>query len=166
MKVRELRAGEAPLWRTLRLRALLDSPDAYQITYEMESKRSDSDWHQRIDSRAADPSATSLVAEFDGQAVSIAACSFNQANRSLCDLYAMWVAPESRRCGVGRSLLAYALDWMKERGAKQAQLAVTEANEAACALYASFGFTPTGQHEPLREGSPLRVVTMRRALDD
>jgi ribosomal protein S18 acetylase RimI-like enzyme len=93
-------------------------------------------------------------------------CMFDETDQTICHLFAMWVAPEFRRRGVGRAILESALDWMKKRGAKEAQLSVTEGNKEAFSLYRSFGFLDTSRREPLREGSPLQVIVMRRRLED
>ncbi len=43
-------------------------------------------------------------------------------------------------------------------------LAVTESNDGAAAFYEHLGFVDTGEREPLREGSELRVRILRREL--
>lgn len=154
------------VWRDLRLRALLDSPDAFGMTYEVESQRDDGAWRTRVDTNVADPFATNLIAEIDAKPVAIAVCVFDETNRSLCHLFAMWVDPRFRKRGAARALVTSALDWMKRQGAKEAQLSVTEGNEAALSLYSSCGFVDTGLREPLREGSQLRTIQMRRDLGD
>lgn len=166
IRVRELQRGEGLIWRDLRLRALLESPDSFGMTYEVESARSDSEWHKRIDERVVDSFGASLIAQVDGDPAGIAACGFDEEDRSLCGLYAMWVAPEFRKLGVGRALVAFALEWMKNRGATTARLQVTDSNEAAVSLYASLGFKDTGDREPLREGSPLQSIVMLCSLED
>jgi ribosomal protein S18 acetylase RimI-like enzyme len=42
--------------------------------------------------------------------------------------------------------------------------AVTESNAAAGAFYEHLGFVDTGEREPLRQGSGLRVRILRREL--
>lgn len=41
-------------------------------------------------------------------------------------------------------------------------LAVTETNTGAATFYEHLGFEDTGEREPLREGTELRVRMMRR----
>lgn len=93
-------------------------------------------------------------------------CRFDETDQTICHLFAMWVAPEFRRKGVGRAILESALDWMKQKGAKEARLSVTEGNKEAFSLYRSFGFLDTSRREPLREGSPVQVIVMQRQLED
>ncbi|MDJ1009135.1 MAG: GNAT family N-acetyltransferase [Paracoccaceae bacterium] len=60
--------------------------------------------------------------------------------------HALHVAPEARRRGLGRTLTRGAVAWAAAEGAPWIALAVTEANRAANALYASLGFKPVGRY--------------------
>ena len=164
--VQELKPGDGLIWRDLRLRALKDSPNAFGMTYEVESQRSDDEWREQINRNVADPLVTNLVARVDDEPAALAVCRFDENDQTICHLFAMWVAPEFRRRGVGRAVLESALDWMKQKGAKEAHLSVTEGNIEAFTLYRSLGFLDTSRREPLREGSPLQLVDMRRQLED
>jgi len=55
-------------------------------------------------------------------------------------LYDLWIAPEARRQGVGRRLLARAEQWCRGRGYLRIKLEVAATNAGARALYASEGF--------------------------
>ncbi|MEV4005218.1 GNAT family N-acetyltransferase [Actinomadura sp. NPDC049753] len=55
-------------------------------------------------------------------------------------VYAMAVAPDARRRGLGRRVLRALLGWGSERGCERAYLVVVERNAAARALYESEGF--------------------------
>ncbi|MEU5882135.1 GNAT family N-acetyltransferase [Spirillospora sp. NPDC047279] len=59
-------------------------------------------------------------------------------------IYAMAVAPEARRRGLARRVLAALLDWGHARGCRRAYLLVVEGNTAARALYDGAGFTVAG----------------------
>lgn len=52
----------------------------------------------------------------------------------------LWVAPDSRRRGIGRRLMADAARWAAEQGADTLVLDTDAHNSAAQALYASLGF--------------------------
>lgn len=56
------------------------------------------------------------------------------------DIATVAVMPEHRRRGIGRMLLGYALDRCRESGAEECTLYVRSKNDAAKALYESFGF--------------------------
>ncbi|WP_254716466.1 N-acetyltransferase [Actinomadura sp. WMMB 499] len=59
-------------------------------------------------------------------------------------VYAMAVAPDARRRGLGRRVLRALLAWGRLRGCRRAYLVVVERNAAARALYAGEGFVEKG----------------------
>ncbi|MGF1665463.1 MAG: GNAT family N-acetyltransferase [Acidimicrobiia bacterium] len=65
------------------------------------------------------------------------------------------VAPEHRRAGLGRVLVAAATNTLFERGASYVHLTVRESNMAARRLYASLGFTEDSVLRPYRKGFTL-----------
>jgi ribosomal protein S18 acetylase RimI-like enzyme len=76
----------------------------------------------------------------------------------------MWVDPTARRQGIGRALLSRAIDWAAAHDALHVELTVTEGNAAAQDMYVRAGFVDTGKREPLRPGSPLQTLYMRREV--
>ncbi|GAA2584095.1 GNAT family N-acetyltransferase [Actinomadura fulvescens] len=67
-------------------------------------------------------------------------------------VYAMAVAPEARRRGLGRRVLHALLSWGREQGCERAYLLVVEENAAARALYEAEGFEIAGgYHYRVRE---------------
>lgn len=60
-----------------------------------------------------------------------------------CLLEDLFVAPAARGAGLGRALVAGALERARARGCRRIELDVNERNEAALALYESFGFSST-----------------------
>lgn len=55
-------------------------------------------------------------------------------------LYYLAVAPDRRREGVGRALVAAAEAWLRERGAPKAQLMVRDDNPAASGFWRALGY--------------------------
>lgn len=77
------------------------------------------------------------------------------------------VAPESRRRGLGRKLVARFLYQARLRGAETAFLEVAADNAAAQALYARAGFAESGRRRGYYrrpDGSGLDALVMQRAL--
>lgn len=58
-----------------------------------------------------------------------------------CLIEDVFVADDARGLGVGRALVAHALDRARARGCRRAELDVSEGNDAALALYGALGFT-------------------------
>ncbi len=58
-------------------------------------------------------------------------------------VHAMAVRPAHRRKGLARHMMHHAALWTRARGAREIVVLVTEANEAATALYASLGMVGT-----------------------
>lgn len=73
-------------------------------------------------------------------------------------LIAMWVAPEARRRGVGRALVAGVMNWAAEIGLSRITLWVAEDNVAAWTLYEDLGFQQSDEREPL-PSDPSRQIT-------
>ena len=57
-------------------------------------------------------------------------------------LYYVAVAPDRRRQGLGRVLVAAAETWLKERGVPKVHLMVRETNQAVAAFYQGIGYDP------------------------
>lgn len=97
---------------------------------------------------AADARTASVALEHDGSKVAAANVLVDGDWMTVDDL---WVAPEHRRTGLARQVLAEALDWAASYGARTACLAVTEENHGARALYEQLGFVT---HHAYRYLSP------------
>lgn len=83
------------------------------------------------------------------------------------ELLTLAVAPESRRRGLGRKLLARFLYQARLRGAATAFLEVAEDNTPARALYAAQGFAETGRRPAYYarpDGTRIAAIAMQRAL--
>lgn len=57
-------------------------------------------------------------------------------------VYYLAVAPDRRREGLGRQLMAAAEAWLRERGAPKLQLMVRDSNAAALDFYRALGLEP------------------------
>ena len=55
-------------------------------------------------------------------------------------VYYLAVAPDHRRAGLARDLMARAQAWLRDRGAPKVQLMVRDDNAAALDFYAALGF--------------------------
>jgi GNAT superfamily N-acetyltransferase len=157
--VRPIRVDEWRLWRSLRMRAVEESPEAFRSTLAMESAEADEWWVDLIKQAAVHPQALLLVAEVEADPVAMLFGRLDDETQ-LLDIGSVWVDPEMRRRGIGKRLVDAALTWALGRSAVRAELWVTPGNEAALRLFEQFEFTPTGDSEPLRNGSALQVIKM------
>ena len=163
--VRPLEPDEWRLYRSLRLAALSESPDAFGSTAGHEGVRPDAEWASRLWRGAASPRELPLVAEGDNEPSGLAWVRLDDEHDRIGHLHQMWVAPERRGQGVGRALLAAAIAWARGVGAQALVLDVTTGNREATHLYETAGFVPTGSEQPLRPGSELRSRSMRLSLE-
>jgi GNAT superfamily N-acetyltransferase len=162
IEVRTARPDEWRRVRDLRLRALEDSPDAFGSTLERERAYAKREWLQWIS--GWERAVNRLLVAIDGQAWIGMAVGSRADDDERAHLYAMWVDPVSRRAGVGRRLVEVVLAWAEAEGATEIELGATAINRDAVVFYERLGFADTGARHPLRDGSPLEVVVMRRRL--
>jgi GNAT superfamily N-acetyltransferase len=152
-------------FREIRLRSLLDSPDAFGSTYGEESSQAEHAWRDWAGGRWRGGDAA--VFAIRGENATLAGTATGaeyEAETGVAYVYAMWVAPDARGAGVGRALVEAVADWARGRGCDRLVLNVTETNEVARRFYAACGFADTGVREPLREGSEQNVLVLSKPL--
>jgi ribosomal protein S18 acetylase RimI-like enzyme len=153
----------AKIFKTVRLRALQDTPSAFGSTHARESQLTDEEWVQRAE-RWSSEKAAGFVA-MDGETACGIVCSFlDEDDATRAHLISMWTAPTHRRQGLGGRLVDRVLGWARSRGAHIMQLMVTSNNEAAIRFYEQLGFTRTGRTEPYPNDSALSEYEMSRQI--
>jgi len=131
-------------WRPIRLASLLDTPNAYGSTYEREVAFTEQDWRDRL------RSPTVMVRE-DGVPVAIGGGFHPEPG--VLHIIAMYVVPSHRGRGLSTRVLDALVGHAREHGLR-AQLSVNTDNEVARLGYLRYGFVPTGETRPLRDGVP------------
>jgi ribosomal protein S18 acetylase RimI-like enzyme len=162
IEVRTARPDEWRRVRDLRLRALVDAPDAFGSTFERERANRKPGWLQWIS--GWEGAVNRLLIADDGDEWVGMAVGSRTGEDELAHLYAMWVDPRSRRAGVGRRLVEEVLAWASAAGAREIELGVTAINRSAVIFYERLGFTDTGGRHALRDRCALEVVVMRRRI--
>jgi ribosomal protein S18 acetylase RimI-like enzyme len=162
--IRRIRPQDAEAWRAVRLRALLDAPDAFGSTYDETVTRPAEEWTSSAARKTAGPAETLLLAFRGGQVVGLAGGFTAPEHPHERILISMWVDPALRGSGLARRLVHRICDWSTAAGANAVRLWVTETNDRARALYEACGFTPTGQREPLPSKPSLDEIEMRLDL--
>ena len=128
--------------RSVRLRALADSPDAFGSTLDQEQQLTDDEWCSR--------SGNVSVAQFlaiapSGSELGIAVGAPYSGQEQTAGLFSMWVAPEARKRGVGVALVQAVIEWAQSEGYYRIILDVGDTNTPAIRLYQSCGFIRTGR---------------------
>ena len=140
MLVRRLAPADAPLLRSLRLRALREHPDAYTSSHEEEAALPVAASAARLAEQAFWGAwRGSELYGFVGLQREPRAKNAHKAT-----VVAMYVAPEAVGQGVGRALLEALLAHARAEGLQSLVLTVTEGNAPALRLYQRAGFRSFG----------------------
>jgi ribosomal protein S18 acetylase RimI-like enzyme len=154
----------ADSYKTVRLRALQDTPTAFGSTYAKESQLSAQDWRERA-ARLDGRQAAGYLAWDGDDACGIVACFLDREDAARAHLVSMWVAPTHRCRGVGQMLVHAVIDWARSRGVVATlSLMVTSNNDAAMRFYERLAFIRTGRTEPYPNDSGLVELEMSRSI--
>ena len=144
MLVRKLTEDDLDAVWMLRLRALMDNPEAFGSTYEETLARGKAWMLQRLRGKedetfylgAFEESLIGIVAYYREDGIKIRHKGF---------VVSMYVLPESRGLGAGRALMQELIARARQiEGLEQLHLAVVTTNQAAYRLYRSLGFEVYG----------------------
>jgi ribosomal protein S18 acetylase RimI-like enzyme len=161
VEIRTIRPDEWPALREIRLRALMDAPDAFGATFAEESVSPDEAWQHRADR----PDGTMIVAVDDaGRFVGMGSGGPAPDAFAFAAIYGMWIAPEARGQRIGEGIIRAVARWAIDRGYEGIGLGVTLGNEPAIRLYERLGFRDTGERFPLRDGTDLTIQVMATSL--
>lgn len=80
-------------------------------------------------------------------------------------LFSLYVEPKYAGKGVGKTLLAAALNSLAERGSKEISLWVFKANLGAFGLYKKMGFEPTGRERTDPRWKSLEIEMLHKKLN-
>lgn len=159
-----MRADEVEQYRALRLRALRGAPDAFATLLADAVAQSPRQWAERVERVTGDTRSEFLVAASDDGFHAIAMVSIDEHDGSIAEITHMWVDEDRRGDGLAAALIASAERWALDRSATVMRLWCTEGNDAALRAYRRAGFLETGAREPLREGSPVPSLEMRKVI--
>lgn len=119
------------------------------------------------------PRTSTVVATIAGAIVGFAATgpplvATDRADSTLGDLYALYLAPDVWRRGIGTQLHTAALDRLRSCGFTHAGLWVLDTNERALRFYYRHGWADTGRSQLDRGpgGTELHERRLRRDLGD
>jgi GNAT superfamily N-acetyltransferase len=113
------------------------------------------------------PELTMLMAEDAGEVVGYLGCGASRDDDTggdVGEVRSLFVVPASWRAGVGRALMAAAMDDLRERGYPVAIVWSFKANDRANRFYESCGFEPDGAERTEDRFSGIPSIRYRRSL--
>ncbi|WP_404448662.1 GNAT family N-acetyltransferase [Sutcliffiella horikoshii] len=143
MIIRQLTPTDAENYRSIRLEALKNKPEAFSSSYEDEVEFSVEKYRGRFNNDH-----TYTFGAFEGEdlvGTVTLICETRKKIRHRSTIVAMYVKPDQRKSGVGKALMNMAINKAKElEKIEQIYLAVTVGNDPAKRLYTSLGFITYG----------------------
>ncbi|MDQ0188882.1 GNAT family N-acetyltransferase [Alicyclobacillus cycloheptanicus] len=144
MYIRVLDESDAEVYQALRLSALKNNPEAFGSTYEREVEFSVETVAERV--KPLDGKFT--LGAFDDREVLVGMVTcmresgLKTAHKG--NVFGMYVSPEARGRGFGKSLILELINKARDDGLEQINLTVVSSNEHAKKLYQSVGFQVYG----------------------
>jgi GNAT superfamily N-acetyltransferase len=120
-------------------------------------------WYELIE----DPGVSMLMAEEGDELLGFSACGESRdddADPSVGEIRSFFVAAGRWGQGIGRALMAAALESLRERGCTEATVWSFAANERANSFYERAGFTRDGAEKTEDAWAHLPEVRYRRSL--
>jgi ribosomal protein S18 acetylase RimI-like enzyme len=155
VEIRRVRNDDWRALRDARIAALADAPDAFGTTHAEALERPDTWWTEWC-AVSAGSDTQAMVLAWDG-ATPLGMAGAYRDDDDRWNVISMWVDPTARGRGIGRALLERVVGFAREHGAEQIVLGVTDGNDAARALYETYGFVDNGESESLRSNPTLNV---------
>lgn len=162
IEIRRIAVADAAALRQVRLAALADAPSAFGSTYARDAAFPSEEWTARAAASSEGRLRSTFLAVRGDEPVGIVGGYRESVDAEVVELVSMWTAPDVRRCGLGRRLVATVVDWARETGAASVGLWVTRGNEPAEGLYAAMGFVRTGAYQPLPSDPCKDEIRMER----
>ncbi len=91
-----------------------------------------------------------FVTEVEGKVIGLLIGFAAQADEETCYIHALAIAPEYRRCGIGRMLVNTFCNNMVRRGRKSVSLVTWPENPGSRSFYDAAGFRPVVSGKPIR----------------
>jgi GNAT superfamily N-acetyltransferase len=158
------RLAQAEDWRAvraLRMRALAEAPDAFEMTLAQAEQWTDEEWRRRL--AEGDERLTFVEEDEDRNLVGMAVCLVEPATR-VVHLVGMFVEPGRRRAGLGRGLVEAVESWARQLDATRIELEVNPEMVPAARLYERCGFERSGRSRALSSRPAVAVIEMSKTL--
>jgi GNAT superfamily N-acetyltransferase len=146
ISVRSLTEDDWQTYRSARLAALVESPEAFVATAEAEQEFPEKEWRDRMNRSHR------LLAEVDDETVGVASVGEIRETDTpgAAELFGLWVRPSSRGSGVASALVRAGAETARNNGKTHLAYWVGSDNGRAVAFASGFGFRPTDSRRPMR----------------
>ncbi len=159
MIIRRLEPGEGALYREVRLRSLLDSPDAFATTHAAASQRDAASWAAQADASATGGDRATFIVI--GESPLGLAAVYRDADPSPeGELLQVWISPELRSGATALRLMEAVWDWAMENGFSLIRAEVKAYNARALRFYEKCGFHQT-EERPCAGDSVMLIKSVR-----
>ena len=144
--VRTLGEDEWEQYRSVRLNALEESPEAFVAGLSQEQAYDEEFWRTRMRR-----SRRLLAEDAEGRAIGVASVGQGkQENERIAELFGLWVTPAARGTGVATQLVQAGADVARQQGRSHLAYWVGSDNGRAVAFASGFGFRPTDTRRRMR----------------
>lgn len=164
--IRRLTPADAPAFRTLRLRGLMDHPDAFTST--------PADWDLPLETYVDRIESGHVIGAFDagtGEMIGHVFLPTHLATaiktRHKCEVWSVYVVPAARGRNIAHHMLLHVIDLARSLGFSWLKLQVGEHNQAARRTYEALGFETYGREEDylrLADGRSIHELLMQKRL--
>ncbi|MFX4287655.1 N-acetyltransferase family protein [Janibacter sp. G349] len=164
--VRALTEDEWETYRTLRLEALQESPEAFVADHDTEAAEPEEFWRARMERSVR------LVAETEGEQVGVVSIGSVSEDKgeTAGQLFGLWVNPQWRGRSVAANLVRQGARIAADQGLRHLYYWVGSDNGRAVAFASSFGFRPTDDRRPMRvagvDGEAEEEIALVMALGE
>jgi ribosomal protein S18 acetylase RimI-like enzyme len=153
--IRFIEEKDLVAFKTLRLEALRDCPEAFGSDYEENLKHPDSFWAERIGKAARHEDQSIVVGEAGGELAGMVGVFRNSGAkcRHAAGIWGVYVRPNYRGRDLARRMMDAAMGWCRESGIRIVRLTVNSENRVAIGCYEKCGFAVSGRSlEEIRVG--------------
>ncbi|PWK49096.1 GNAT family N-acetyltransferase [Pleionea mediterranea] len=160
MNIEEINESQWESLKSIRLESLLDSPDAFCISYEEANNLTDKEWKLLA---AGKLGSQFLIAYDYKNAIGLVGIL---DKKETYEIVSMWVKPAAREQGVGKALIKTLLDHALSVGHTEVRLQVTSNNTSARCFYKKLGFVELAQTNEVKRKSDEGMIEMTWCYDN
>ncbi len=160
--IRRIRRGEGELFRSVRLTALKESPEAFGSTYESALLRSVESWKEQADGTAEGSDRATFLLTHEETPVGIVALYRDSERADQGEIIQLWIDPPLRGTGAAVELAEAVLEWARRNGFCRVVAAVFEGNHRSRGFLRKLGFLPLDDSSIKRDGQEILVKQLVR----